>query len=311
MSAGNSFGRVFRFTTAGESHGRGLCVIVDGVPSQLALSEEDIQYFLDQRRSGQSRYTSQRREPDKVSILSGVFQGYTTGAPVCMMIDNTDTRSKDYLNIATKFRPGHADFTYWSKYGHRDYRGGGRSSARETVCRVAAGAIARKILGLGVTVKGALIQIGPYKVDRKRWNWDKRLENPFFCPDPDMVDLWAQWINTVRKRGSSTGAIIEIVASGVPVGLGEPVYEKLDSNLARALMTVNAVKGVEIGAGFGLVDYQGEDAVDEMYVDSEGKTKFLYKPRRRNSWRSFNRTGYCCAFCRQTDQFFDDPTQNH
>ena len=270
--AGNSFGTVFRFTTWGESHGAGIGVVVDGVPSRIALSaEEDIQPYLDRRRPGQSRYTTQRQEKDEVRILSGLFEGQTTGTPIHLMIDNQDSRSRDYPEeLRRKFRPGHADFTYWRKYGIRDHRGGGRSSARETACRVAAGAVARKVLGSGVRIRGALIQIGPYPIDRGRWDWDVRESNPFFCPDSGAVTVWREWIQTIRKKGSSTGALIEVVASGIPPGLGEPVYDKLDGDLARALMTINAVKGVEVGDGFSCVTAMGEDFVDEMYSEGGG-----------------------------------------
>lgn len=276
--AGNSFGTLFRFTTWGESHGPAIGVVVDGCPSLLSLTEADIQPWLDKRRPGQSRYTTQRQEPDQVKILSGVFEGRTTGTPVSLMIENTDQRSKDYSEIASKFRPGHADYTYWKKYGIRDYRGGGRSSARETACRVAAGAVARKVLGDGVTVRGALVQIGPHKVDRSRWDWAEVDNNPFFCPDPQAAAEWADYLDGIRKSGSSIGAVVEVVASGLPAGLGDPLYDKLDGDLARAMMTINAVKGVEIGNGFEAATLTGEQNADEMRAgpaNGDGEPEFL------------------------------------
>src|SRR5579862_176697 len=241
--AGNTLGTQFRFTTWGESHGPAIGVVVDGVPPQIPLAEADIQQWLNRRRPGQSRYTTQRQEPDEVKILFGTFEGLTTGTPIHLMIDNLDQRSRDYRNIADRFRPGHADYTYWKKYGIRDYRGGGRASARETASRVAAGAVARKVLGLGIQIRGALVQIGPHPIDREKWDWSETAENPFWCPDAATAARWAAYLDGVRKAGSSAGAIIEIVASGVPAGLGEPIYDKLDGDLARALMTINAVKG--------------------------------------------------------------------
>ena len=272
--AGNSFGTLFRFTTWGESHGPAIGVVVDGVPPRLSLAEPDIQQWLDKRKPGQSRYTTHRQEEDLVRILSGVFDGVTTGTPIQLMIENTDQRPRDYRNIADRFRPGHADYTYWKKYGVRDYRGGGRASARETASRVAAGAIARKILSPDVTIRGALVQIGPHPIDRGAWDWRAIEDNPFWCPDAAMALRWADYLDGVRKAGSSAGAVIEIVASGVPAGLGEPVYDKLDGDLARALMTINAVKGVEIGSGFGAAALKGEDNADEMRID-KGKVVFL------------------------------------
>jgi chorismate synthase len=272
--SGNSFGTLFRVTTWGESHGPAIGCVVDGVPPRIALSEPDIQHWLDKRKPGQSRFTTQRREPDSVRILSGVFEGQTTGTPVSLLIENEDQRSKDYDDIKNKFRPGHADYTYWSKYGIRDYRGGGRSSARETAMRVAAGAIARKVLGAGVTVRGALIQVGPHRIDRARWDWDAVDDNPFWCPDRQAAQLWEGYLDGVRKAGSSTGAVIEVVASGVPAGLGAPIYGKLDSDIAGALMGINAVKGVEIGAGFGAAELSGEENADEMRMKG-GKVAFL------------------------------------
>ena len=273
--AGNSFGTVFRVTTWGESHGPAIGAVVDGVPPLLPLSEEDIQGYLDRRRPGQSRYTTQRREPDRVRILSGVFDGLTTGTPIQLLIENQDQRSKDYGDIAEKFRPGHADYTYWRKYGIRDYRGGGRSSARETACRVAAGAVARKVLGDGVAIRGALVQMGPHRIDRQRWDWQQVDANPFFCPDAAATEEWATFLDGVRKAGSSAGAVIEVVASGVPPGLGDPIYDKLDGDLARAMMTINAVKGVEIGDGFAAAALSGEDNADEMRMGSDGNPRFL------------------------------------
>jgi chorismate synthase len=272
--AGNSFGTAFRFTTWGESHGPAIGCVVDGVPPRLSLTEADIQVWLDKRKPGQSRYTTQRQEPDEVTILSGVIDGMTTGTPIALQIQNVDQRSKDYGNLATTYRPGHADYVYDAKYGVRDHRGGGRSSARETAMRVAAGAIARKILGPGVTIRGALVQMGPHKIDRSRWDWDQVDQNPFFCPDAGMAQPFADFLDGVRKSGSSTGAVIEVVASGVPAGLGEPIYDKLDGDIARALMTINAVKGVEIGEGFASAALSGEENADEMRM-AGGKIDFL------------------------------------
>jgi chorismate synthase len=269
----NSFGTLFRVTTWGESHGPAIGCIVDGVPPRIELSEADIQHWLDKRKPGQSRFTTQRREPDAVKILSGVFEGKTTGTPVSLLIENEDQRSKDYDDIKDKFRPGHADYAYWVKYGIRDYRGGGRSSARETAMRVAAGAIARKVLG-GVTVRGALIQIGPHRIDRARWDWDAINDNPFWCPDRQAAQQWEGYLDGVRKAGSSAGAVIEVVASGVPAGLGAPIYGKLDADIAGALMGINAVKGVEIGAGFGAAELSGEENADEMRMQG-GRVAFL------------------------------------
>jgi len=260
----NSFGHLFRVTTWGESHGPAIGCVVDGCPPRIALSETDIQPWLDRRRPGQSRFTTQRQEPDEVRILSGVFDGQTTGTPIAMQIDNVDQRSRDYSAIAAQFRPGHADLTYELKYGIRDYRGGGRSSARETAMRVAAGGVARKVLGDSVRVRGALVQIGPHRIDRDRWNWDAVDENPFFCPDPETAARWEDYLNQVRKSGSSAGAVIEVVAEGVPPGLGAPIYGKLDAEVAAALMSINAVKGVEIGEGFAAAALSGEANADEM-----------------------------------------------
>jgi len=277
MSA-NSFGQLFRFTTWGESHGPAIGCVVDGTPPRLPLAEPDIQHWLDRRRPGQSRFTTQRRESDRVKILSGVFEGLTTGTPVSLLIENEDQRSKDYSEIKDRFRPGHADYTYWAKYGIRDYRGGGRSSARETASRVAAGAVARKVLdhvlGAPVTIRGALIQMGTDAIDRSRWNWDAVDQNPFFCPDPDSAKAWESLLDSARKSGSSLGAVVEVVASGVPVGLGDPIYGKLDADLAAAMMGINAVKGVEIGAGFEAARLSGEANADEMRMQ-DGKVTFL------------------------------------
>lgn len=273
--AGNSFGTAFRFTTWGESHGPAIGCVIDGCPARIPLSEGDIQPFLDRRRPGQSRYTTQRREPDQIRILSGVFEGQTTGTPIALVIENQDQRSKDYGEIAAKFRPGHADITYWQKYGIRDYRGGGRSSARETAMRVAAGAVARKVLGTTIQIRGALVQMGPHGIDRAAWAWEAVDQNPFFCPDAAAADLWAEELDAIRKAGSSVGAVIEVVASGVPAGLGEPIYDKLDGDLARALMTINAVKGVEIGDGFAAASLRGEDNADELRIGADGRPEFL------------------------------------
>jgi len=259
--AGNSFGALFRFTTWGESHGPAIGCVVDGVPPRLPLAEADIQQWLDRRKPGQSRFTTQRQEPDRVRILSGVFEGLTTGTPVALEIQNEDQRSKDYGDIKDKFRPGHADYTYWSKYGIRDYRGGGRSSARETASRVAAGGVARAVLGGAITIRGALVQIGPHRIDRSRWDWAEVERNPFWCPDSVAAAAWEIYLDGVRKSGSSIGAVIEIVASGVPVGLGNPIYQKLDADLASAMMSINAVKAVEIGDGFAAAALSGEDGV--------------------------------------------------
>ncbi len=272
--AGNSFGSVFRFTTWGESHGPAIGCVVDGTPPLIPLSEADIQVWLDKRKPGQSRFTTQRREPDQVKILSGVFEGVTTGTPISLMIENEDARSKDYGEIKDKFRPGHADYTYWKKYGIRDYRGGGRSSARETASRVAAGAIARKILGDGIVIRGALVQVGTHRIDRTRWDWEECARNPFWCPDPVAAQSWHGVLDEVRKAGSSVGAVVEVIASGVPAGLGDPIYDKLDADLAKAMMSINAVKGVEIGAGMGAAELSGESNADEMRM-KDGGVSFL------------------------------------
>jgi chorismate synthase len=271
----NSFGHLFRVTTFGESHGPAIGCVVDGCPPLLPLTDADIQRDLDRRRPGQSRFTTQRQEPDTVRILSGVMAHpetgaqVTTGTPIALLIENTDQRSKDYSEIKDKFRPGHADFTYEAKYGLRDYRGGGRSSARETASRVAAGAIARRIL-TGVSVRGALVQIGPHRIDRAKWDFDEIARNPFFCPDKDKAAFFETYLDGVRKQGSSIGAVIELVAEGVPAGWGAPIYAKLDAELAAALMSINAVKGVEIGAGFAAAELTGEANADEMRMGNEG-----------------------------------------
>ena len=275
----NSFGHLFRVTTFGESHGVALGAIVDGCPPRLELTEAEIQGFLDKRKPGQSRFTTQRREADEVKILSGVFteadgKQITTGAPIALVIHNTDQRSKDYGDIAAKYRPGHADYVYDAKYGVRDYRGGGRSSARETAARVAAGAVARKVIP-GVTIRGALVQIGPHKIDRSRFDWAEVDRNPLFCPDAQTASQWADYLDEVRKNGSSIGAVVEVVAEGVPVGWGAPLYGKLDADLASAMMSINAVKAVEIGDGFAAAELTGEANADEMRMGSDGQPTFL------------------------------------
>ncbi|MFQ6018514.1 MAG: chorismate synthase [Kiloniellaceae bacterium] len=275
---GNSFGHAFRYTTWGESQGPAIGCVVDGVPPRIALAEADIQPWLDRRRPGRSRFTSQRQEPDQVRILSGVFEGLTTGAPIQLTIANVDPRAKDYSDIKDKFRPGHADYTYWEKYGIRDYLGGGRASARETAMRVAAGAVARKVLDhlldKPVAIRAALVQMGPHAIDRQRWDWDEVGNNPFWCPDPIAAQAWAELLDATRKAGSSTGAVIEVVASGVPAGLGEPVYDKLDADLAKAMMSINAVKSVEIGAGLEAAKLSGEENADQMRMEA-GQVRFL------------------------------------
>ena len=272
--SGNGFGHLFRFTTFGESHGPAIGCVVDGTPPRIPLSESDIQFWLDRRRPGQSRFTTQRQEPDEVKILSGVFEGQTTGTPIGLLIENMDQRSKDYGDIAEKFRPGHADYTYWKKYGIRDHRGGGRSSARETAMRVAAGAIARKVLGDSVRIRGALVQIGPHRIDRESWDWDAVEDNPFWCPDRKAAQSWEGYLDGIRKSGSSIGAVVEVVAEGVPAGLGAPVYDKLDADLAKAMMSINAVKSVEIGAGLASAALTGEENADEMRMGPDGKPVF-------------------------------------
>ena len=271
----NTFGHLFRVTTWGESHGPAIGCVIDGCPPGLRLTPGDIQQWLDKRRPGLGKFVTQRQEPDAVSILSGVFEDeqtggpVTTGTPISLMIQNLDQRSRDYSEIARAFRPGHADYTYYAKYGVRDYRGGGRSSARETAPRVAAGAVARMILA-GVTIRAAVVQIGPHAVDRDRFDWDQTLENPFWCPDAAMVAVWTEHLEKVRKAGSSTGAVVEVEATGVPPGWGAPIYGKLDAELAGALMSINAAKGVEIGAGFAAAALSGEENADEMRMGNDG-----------------------------------------
>lgn len=272
--SGNRFGTLFQYHSWGESHGPAIGCVVDGVPPRIALSEADIQPFLDKRKPGQSRFTTQRQEADEVKILSGTFEGQTTGTPISLIIENTDAKSKDYSEIKDKFRPGHADYTYHAKYGIRDYRGGGRSSARETAMRVAAGAIARKIIP-GVTIRGAVVQIGPHKIERSRWDWNEVGNNAFFGPDAGVVAQWEEFLDGRRKAGSSAGAIVEVIASGAPAGLGAPVYDRLDADLAKALMSINAVKGIEIGAGFDAVMLGGEENSDDMRMSPDGKPIFL------------------------------------
>ena len=273
----NTFGKIFRFTTWGESHGPAIGCVIDGCPPNIALSEKEIQKDMDKRRPGQSKFTTQRKESDKVTILSGVFEGRTTGTPISIIIYNEDKRSRDYETIKNKFRPGHADFTYFKKYGIRDYRGGGRQSARETACRVAAGAVARialkKIIGKKFNTIGAVTQLGLMSCDKQNWKDSEIRKNPFFCPDKKSVKLWEKYLLAVRKSGSSCGAIIELRSSGIPVGLGAPIYSKLDTDIAAALMSINAVKGVNIGSGMSSAFLSGEENSDEMRMKS-GKIKF-------------------------------------
>ncbi|MEO1112370.1 MAG: chorismate synthase [Pseudomonadota bacterium] len=275
----NSFGHLFRVTTWGESHGPAIGCVIDGCPPLIPLNEADIQGYMEKRKPGQSRFTTQRREADEVKILSGVMADEdgvqkTTGTPISLLVQNTDQRSKDYSEIKDRFRPGHADFTYDAKYGIRDYRGGGRSSARETAMRVAAGAVARKVLQ-GVTVRAALVQVGEEKIDRGNWNWAEVDNNPFFSPDAEAAVRWADYLDGVRKAGSSVGAVIEVVAEGVPAGWGAPIYGKLDTDLAAAMMSINAVKGVEIGNGFEAASLTGEENADEIRIDDVGSPVFL------------------------------------
>ncbi|MGZ3378412.1 MAG: chorismate synthase, partial [Phenylobacterium sp.] len=275
----NTFGHLFRVTTWGESHGPALGCVVDGCPPGIRLTEADVQQWLEKRRPGQGKFVTQRQEPDAVKILSGVFSDertlakyggqVTTGTPISMLIENVDQRSRDYSEIATAFRPGHADYSYWAKYGVRDYRGGGRQSARETAARVAAGAVARKIIP-GVTIRGAVVQIGPHAVSPDRIDFSRTEENPFWCPDPEMVPVWEEHLEKIRKAGSSTGAIVAVEATGAPAGWGAPIYGKLDAELAAALMSINAAKGVEIGAGFAAAALTGEENADEMRAN-DGK----------------------------------------
>ncbi len=279
--AGNSFGDAFRFTTWGESHGPAIGCVIDGCPPGIQLdAATDLQPFLDKRRPGTSRFVTQRREPDEAKILSGVFEGRTTGTPIAVVIENTDQRSRDYSDIARQYRPGHADFAYDAKYGvgARDYRGGGRSSARETAMRVAAGAVARKalssILGATFSIRGSVVQIGSDQIDRANWDWNETDNNPFFCPDADAAKRWETLVDSARKDGSSLGAVLEVVAEGIPAGLGEPIYGKLDSDVAAALMSINAVKGVEIGDGFASAAKRGEEAHDAMRPSNTGGVVF-------------------------------------
>ncbi|MBA5776326.1 chorismate synthase [Stappia sp. F7233] len=275
----NTFGHLFRVTTWGESHGPMIGCVVDGCPPLIPLTEADIQSYLDKRKPGQSKFTTQRREADEVRIVSGVMVDEdgiqkTTGTPISLIIENTDQRSKDYSEIKERYRPGHADFTYDAKYGIRDYRGGGRSSARETAMRVAAGAVARKVVP-GLLVRGALVQVGPHRINRDNWDWEEVNNNPFFCPDKEAAVLFADYLDGIRKAGSSVGAVIEVVAEGVPVGLGAPIYGKLDQEIASGLMSINAVKGVEIGNGFEAAALTGEENADEMRLSGNGHPVFL------------------------------------
>jgi chorismate synthase len=270
----NTFGQLFRVTTWGESHGPAIGCVVDGCPPGIPLSEADIQPYLDKRRPGQSRFTTQRQEADQVRILSGVYEGLTTGTPISLFIENTDQRSKDYSNIAASYRPGHADVAYDMKYGHRDPRGGGRSSARETAMRVAAGAIARKVLGPEVTIRGAMTALGAHAINAANWSWAAVDENPFFCPDAQAAQEWEGILDGIRKEGSSIGAVLEVVAEGAAPGWGAPIYGKLDADIASALMSINAVKGVEIGDGFAAATLRGEENADEMRMQ-DGKIEFL------------------------------------
>jgi chorismate synthase len=284
--AGNSFGNVFRFTTWGESHGPAIGCVVDGTPPRIPLAESDIQYWVDRRKPGQSRFTTQRRESDRVKILSGVFEGMTTGTPISIMIENEDARSKDYAALKETFRPGHADYTYWRKYGIRDYRGGGRASARETASRVAAGAIARKVLGDGITIRGALVQMGPHKIDRTRWDWDAVEDNSFWSPDRQAAQRWEGFLDEVRRAGSSTGAVIEVVASGVPVGLGDPIYDKLDADLCC---------GIAFRRG-----KRGRDA------DGGRRRHVSFQQRRRHLGGHLDRAGHRAPLCREADELDRD-----
>lgn len=277
----NTFGRMLRVTTWGESHGVALGCVVDGCPPGIEFTTAEIQTLLDRRKPGQSRFTTQRKEPDAVEVLSGVLPRedesdvlVTTGTPISLMIRNTDQRSKDYSEIKDRFRPGHADYTYHVKYGIRDYRGGGRSSARETAARVAAGALARKIIP-DVVIRAAMVQVGPHSIDRARWNWDEVNQNPFFCPDAQAAEEWADYLDEIRKAGSSIGAVIEVVAEGVPAGLGAPIYAKLDQDIASHLMSINAVKGVEVGEGFNAATLTGEENADQMRMSDDGEVAFL------------------------------------
>ena len=270
---GSSFGKILKLSTWGESHGDAIGCVLDGVPSGIKVSKDEIQEYLEKRKPGQSKFTTQRKEPDQVKILSGIFNGVTTGAPISLQIENIDKKSKDYSEILDKFRPGHADYTYQEKFGIRDYRGGGRASARETAMRVAAGAIARKLLGKKVNIRGALVQIGEKKINRNNWNWKEVSKNPFFCPDKNAAKDWEIYLNNIRKDGSSVGAIIEIQATGIKVGLGEPIFDKIDALIAHAIMSIPAVKGVEIGLGFQSAESRGEENSDEI-VSKKNKVSF-------------------------------------
>jgi chorismate synthase len=276
----NTFGHLFRVTTYGESHGAGIGCVIDGCPPLIPLDVAEIQADLDRRRPGQSRFTTQRREPDEAKILSGVMfdermgRQVTTGTPICIHIENVDQRSKDYGEIKDKYRPGHADYVYDAKYGIRDYRGGGRSSARETAARVAAGAVARKVIP-NVSVRAALVSMGKLSIDRARWDWDEIDRNPFFTPDAEAVGRFTHYLDAIRKAGSSIGAVLEVTAVGVPAGWGAPIYGKLDAEIAAALMSINAVKGVEIGDGFAAAALSGEENADEMRAGNDGRPVFL------------------------------------
>ena len=271
----NTFGKILSLTTWGESHGKEIGAVLDGVPPNIEIKESFIQNYLNQRRPGQSKYVTQRKEKDLIKIVSGLYKGKSTGTPISMVIKNSDTKGKDYEEIKNKFRPAHADYTYFKKYGIRDYRGGGRSSARETAMRVAAGAIARLILGRKVIITGAVTQLGKKKINKKRWDDRFISKNDFFCPDPKVIKDWENYLTKIRKSGSSCGALIEVKVTGMPVGLGEPIYGKLDADIASALMGINAVKGVEIGAGFNVVSMSGEENADEMMINKKGDLNFL------------------------------------
>ena len=271
----NTIGKILKLTTWGESHGKEIGAVLDGVPPNIKVTESYIQKFLDRRAPGSSKFVTQRKEKDRIKILSGVFEGYTTGTPISLVIKNTDHKSKDYSDIKDKFRPAHADYTYFKKYGIRDYRGGGRSSARETAMRVAAGAIARLILGDNISIVGAVTQLGIKKIKKKVWDNDFIKSNSLFCPDQSVYKDWEKYLTSVRKLGSSCGALVEVIVKGVPAGIGEPIYGKLDAELASALMGINAVKGIEIGSGFKVVSMSGETNSDEISINKKGTVKFL------------------------------------
>ena len=309
----NSFGHLFRVTTWGESHGPALGATVDGCPPGVTITEEMIQHWMDKRKPGQNKYTTQRREADEVRILSGVFEGVTTGTPIQLMIENTDQRSKDYGDIKDKFRPGHADITYFQKYGIRDYRGGGRSSARETASRVAAGGLAReaiKAIAPNVQITGYMVQMGPHKIDRDAFDWDQIEQNPFWVPDAKAAEEWAAYLDGLRKSGSSVGAIIELTARGVPAGLGAPVYGKLDTDLAAAMMSINAVKGVEIGEGMSAAMLTGELNADEISMGPDGP---VYSSNHAGgiSGRYQHGAGHRCTFCGQANVKHSYHAQDH